>query len=84
MYRKIPPVVVCGRAAPSAKPMRGEVSPLQANQSEWSIQHHSLAEAEGKFTTWEVPNGERIFKVPFSMQHLAKQHMDQGAYSQEA
>lgn len=57
---------------------------FQANQSEWSIQHHSLAEAEGKFTTWEVPNGERRFKVPFSMHHLAKQHMDQGAYSQEA
>lgn len=54
--------------------MCGKVTPLQTDQ----------AETEVEVTMCEVPNEERKCMVPFSVHHLAKQHMDQDIYIQEA
>lgn len=53
------------------RPLWGQGIPLQA-------------EMEVEAAMCEVPPEERRCTLPFSVPHLAKQHMEQGIYIQEA
>lgn len=52
----------------------GKVTLLQTKQVETGVE----------VTMCEVPSNKRRHMVPFSMHHLAKQHMDQDTFIQEA